>query len=160
MNCQQKAKGPQRHPVPDVVRKAEAVFAEMGMTPDEAVAIFYKQTALHGSFPITELIPNEETQETARKARASRDVARYGSVDDVMAEFTDVTLAGTVYDLSGEMKHGQRPIGVSRAMGCWASGAEQKCTTREVISQRNCPRQLFGASVTKAGWQQAGRAGE
>ena len=61
MNCQQKAKGPQRHPVPDVVRKAEAVFAEMGMTPDEAVAIFYKQTALHGSFPITELIPNEET---------------------------------------------------------------------------------------------------
>ncbi len=112
MNCQQKAKGPQRHPVPDVVRKAEAVFAEMGMTPDEAVAIFYKQTALHGSFPITELIPNEETQETARKARASRDVARYGSVDDVMAEFTDVTLTGTVHDLSGEMKHGQRPIGV------------------------------------------------
>ncbi len=85
-----KTKGPQRHPDPDVVRKAETVFAEMGMTPDEAVAIFYKQTALHDSFPITELIPNEETQETARKARASRDVARYGSVDDVMAEFEDV----------------------------------------------------------------------
>ena len=49
---------------------------------------------------------------------------------------------------------------VSRAMGCWASGAEQKCTTREVISQRNCPRQLFGTSVTEAGWQQAGRVSE
>ena len=49
---------------------------------------------------------------------------------------------------------------MSRAMGCWASGAEQKCTTREFISQRNCPRQLFGTSVTEAGWRQAGRVSE
>ena len=49
---------------------------------------------------------------------------------------------------------------LSRAMGCWASGAEQKCTTREFISQRNCPRQLFGTSVTEAGWRQAGRVSE
>ena len=41
---------------------------------------------------------------------------------------------------------------MSRAIGCWASGAEQKCTTREVIGQRKCPRQLFGRSVTEAGW--------
>ena len=105
-----KTKGPQRHPDPDVVQKAETVFAEMGMTPDEAVAIFYKHTALHDSFPITELIPNEETQETARKARASRDVARYGSVDDVMAEFEDANLTGTVHDLTGEMERGPRSI--------------------------------------------------
>ena len=90
MNCQQKAKGPQRHPDPDVVRKAEAVFAEMGMTPEEAVAVLYKQTALHDSFPITELIPNEETQETARRARAGLDVSKYGRVDDAMAGFEDV----------------------------------------------------------------------
>ena len=31
---------------------------------------------------------------------------------------------------------------VSRAMGSWAIGAEQKCTSREVIGQRKCPRQL------------------
>ena len=30
---------------------AEAVFAEIGISPEEAVAIFYKQTALQGSFP-------------------------------------------------------------------------------------------------------------
>ena len=65
-----KAKGPQRHPDPDVVRKAEALFAEMGLTLDEAIPIFYKQTALHDSFPITELVPNEETQETIRRAQA------------------------------------------------------------------------------------------
>ena len=84
-----KAKAPHGHPDPEVVRKAEAVFAEMGMTPEEAVAVFYKQSALHGSFPITELIPNEETQDTVRKARAGLDVAKYDSVGQVMAEFED-----------------------------------------------------------------------
>ena len=48
-------------------------------------------------------------------------------------------------------------IQVSRASTKHTSGAEQKCTTREVIGQRKCPRQLFGRSVTEAGWQQAGR---
>ena len=84
-----KAKSPPGHPDPDVVRKAEAVFAEMGMTPAEAVAVFYKQTALHGSFPITELIPNEETQEVIRKARVGEDLTSAGSVDELMAEFQD-----------------------------------------------------------------------
>ena len=49
---------------------------------------------------------------------------------------------------------------VSRASTKHASGAEQKCTSREVIGQRKCPGQLFGRSVTEAGWQQAGRVSE
>ena len=49
---------------------------------------------------------------------------------------------------------------LSRASTKHTSGAEQKCTTREVIGQRKCPRQLFGRSVTEAGWQQAGRVSE
>ena len=49
---------------------------------------------------------------------------------------------------------------VSRASTKHTSGAEQKCTTREVIGQRKCPRQLFGRSVPEAGWQQAGRVSE
>ena len=63
--------------------------------------------------------------------------------------------------LDGTMPH-WRPCAmvtvspVSRASTKHASGAEQKCTSREVIGQRKCPGQLFGRSVTEAGWQQAG----
>ena len=78
-----------RHPDPEVVRKAEAVFGKMGMTPEEAIAIFYKQTALQGVFPITKLVPNEETQKAIRTARDGKDVVSYGSVDEMMAEFDD-----------------------------------------------------------------------
>ena len=77
------------HPDPNVVQKAEAVFARMGLTPEEAVAIFYKQTALKGSFPITELVPNEETQELVHKARAGQDLVNVGSVSELIAEFED-----------------------------------------------------------------------
>ena len=73
-----------RHPDPVVVREAEAIFADMGMTPEEAIGIFYKQTALHGRFPITELIPNEETQAALREPRDS--LVKYSSVDKMMSD--------------------------------------------------------------------------
>ena len=74
------------HPDPKVVRQAEKIFAGMGMTPYEAVVIFYKQTALHGDFPITELIPNEETQAAIREARAGIGIIKYGSVAEMRAD--------------------------------------------------------------------------
>ena len=79
-----------KHRDPDVVRKAEAVFAEMGMTPEEAIGIFYKQTALHGKFPITELIPNEETQAAIREASAGIGIKRYASMDEFRAELDEI----------------------------------------------------------------------
>ena len=74
------------HPDRKVVKRAEKIFAGMGMTPAEAVAIFYKQTALHGDFPITELIPNEETQAAIREARAGIGIKRYASVAEMRAD--------------------------------------------------------------------------
>ena len=72
------------HPNPKVVKEAEKIFAGMGMTAAAAVALFYKQTALRGDFPITELIPNEVTQAALREPRES--LVRYGSVAEMRAD--------------------------------------------------------------------------
>ena len=82
--------GRPRHRDPEVVRKAEAIFAEMGMTPEEAIGIFYKQTALHEKFPITELIPNEEVQAGIREARAGIGIKRYAGRDEFRAELDEI----------------------------------------------------------------------
>ena len=74
------------HPDPKVVRDAEKVFAGMGMTRVEAIALFYRQTVLRGDFPITELIPNEETQAAIRDARAGIGLIRVGSVEEMHAD--------------------------------------------------------------------------
>lgn len=73
------------HPDPKVVRQAEKIFAGMGMTRAEAIALFYRQTVLRGDFPITELIPNEETQAAIRDARAGIGLIRAGSVEEMHA---------------------------------------------------------------------------
>ena len=74
------------HPNPKTVQQAEKVFAGMGMTPAEAIALFYKQTALHGDFPITEMIPNEETQAAILDARAGIGIIKYASVAEMRAD--------------------------------------------------------------------------
>ncbi len=74
------------HPNPKVVKQAEKIFAGMGMTPAEAIALFYKQTALHDTFPITELIPNEETQAAILDARAGIGIKKYASVAEMIAD--------------------------------------------------------------------------
>ena len=61
----------------------------MEMTPEQAIGIFAKQTALRGAFPIAELVPNEETREVIKKARTGTDLVGYGSVDEMMAGFDD-----------------------------------------------------------------------
>ena len=75
-----------RHRDPEVVQKAEEIFAGMGMSPEEAISLFYKQTALHGAFPITELIPNEETQAAIQEARAGTGIKKYASLAEMRAD--------------------------------------------------------------------------
>ena len=77
---------PAPHPDPKVVKRAEKVFAGMGMTGAEAVALFYRQTVLRGDFPITELIPNEATQAAIRDARAGIGLIRGRSAAEMLRE--------------------------------------------------------------------------
>ena len=79
-----------KHHDPEVVAKAEAIFAEMGMTPEEAISLFYKQTALRGDFPITEWYPNEETQAAIQEARAGIGLVKYSSLDEFRAELDQI----------------------------------------------------------------------
>ncbi len=79
-----------KHHDPEVVAKAEAIFAEMGMTPEEAISLFYKQTALRGDFPITEWYPNEETQAAIQEAHAGIGLVKYSSLDEFRAELDEI----------------------------------------------------------------------
>lgn len=79
-----KARRAPPHPNPKVIRQAEKIFAAMGITRAEAIALFYKQTALHGAFPITKMIPNEATQAAILEPLES--LVSYPSVDAMMAD--------------------------------------------------------------------------
>lgn len=43
----------------DKLKKAERVLRELGMSPTEAIRLFYRQICLRGGVPFLILIPNE-----------------------------------------------------------------------------------------------------
>ena len=71
---------------PELKHKAEQVFAALGISPTEAITIFYTQTALHNGLPFELRIPNEETLEAIRQVRAGEGLSTYATVAEMRAD--------------------------------------------------------------------------
>jgi DNA-damage-inducible protein J len=61
---------------PDLKHDAEIVLEKLGMTPTEAITLFYKQVKLHRGLPFPVRIPNKETIRAIRETRAGNKVKR------------------------------------------------------------------------------------
>lgn len=64
---------------PETKRKAESILHRLGMSPTEAIRIFYTQITLHNGLPFTVEIPNEETEMALEDSRSGRNLERSGS---------------------------------------------------------------------------------
>lgn len=65
---------------PSLKQEAEAVLDRLGMTPTEAITLFYKQVSLHRGLPFPVRIPNARTREALRAARRGENVETFQSV--------------------------------------------------------------------------------
>ena len=72
---------------PELKHEAEEVFSALGLSPTEAIRLFYKQVALHHGLPFEVRIPNAETRDAMRQAREREGIVEYASLDDLKAEF-------------------------------------------------------------------------
>ena len=66
---------------PYTKQKAEGVLRKLGLTPTEAIRIFYKQISLRGGLPFPVEIPNELTASTLVKSRRGEDIQEFESVE-------------------------------------------------------------------------------
>jgi DNA-damage-inducible protein J len=62
-------------------QKAEGVLRKLGLTPTEAIRIFYRQISLRGGLPFPVMIPNEITDATLKKSRRGEDIQKFESLD-------------------------------------------------------------------------------
>ena len=80
---------------PELKKEAEKIFSALGLSSTEAITLFYKAIPLfyellashHGLPP--QPIPNEETREAIRQARAGEGLSTYGGVKELIAELDD-----------------------------------------------------------------------
>ncbi len=68
---------------PQTKRKAEKVLHKLGITPTEAIRIFYNQISLRGGLPFAVEIPNERTVETLQKSRRGESLQEFDSLDEM-----------------------------------------------------------------------------
>ncbi len=72
---------------PQTKRKAEGVLRHLGMSPTEAIRLFYRQICLRSGIPFPVRIPNEETRATLQKSRKGEGVESFDSLDDMFASW-------------------------------------------------------------------------
>ena len=71
---------------PELKAHAEAILAEIGLNPSEAIRMFYKQVTLRKGLPFEARIPNATTRKALRDAEAGRGMADYASVDEMFED--------------------------------------------------------------------------
>jgi len=74
---------------PTIKKEAESVFSQLGMTPTEAVRLFYTQVSLRKAIPFSLHIPNELTEKTLDESSRGVGVHRYDSLEDLFESWDD-----------------------------------------------------------------------
>lgn len=68
---------------PELKARAEAVFRHLGLTPSDAINLFYRQAALRGELPLELKLPNELTRAAIEDARAGRGLIEADSAEEL-----------------------------------------------------------------------------
>lgn len=66
---------------------AEGVLRKLGMSPAEAIRIFYRQICLRKGLPFVVLIPNALTRKTLEKSRRGEEVDSFNNFDEMFASW-------------------------------------------------------------------------
>ena len=70
---------------PELKYQAEEVFSKIGLSPTEAITLFYAQVTLHRGLPFAVKIPNAETIEALRQARSREGLTEYDNLENLKA---------------------------------------------------------------------------
>jgi len=63
----------------------ERILESLGLTPTEAIRLFYRQIAMRGEFPLELRVPNSLTADTLEMADRGEALEAFPSVDDLYA---------------------------------------------------------------------------
>lgn len=79
--------GVNEDPWPEAIRStqeaAERVLDSLGLTPTDAIRLFYRQIALRGEFPLELRVPNHVTAKTLHQAEQGNDTESFSNVQDL-----------------------------------------------------------------------------
>ncbi|VAW40422.1 hypothetical protein MNBD_CHLOROFLEXI01-4377 [hydrothermal vent metagenome] len=72
---------------PETKTKAETILRRLGMTPTEAIRMFYAQISLQNGLPFDVKIPNDLTAATLTKSHHGEDVEEFNALDEMFGSW-------------------------------------------------------------------------
>ena len=66
---------------PEIKEKAEGILQRLGLSPTEAIRMFYTQIALRNGLPFDVAIPNDQTIKALEDSRSGRNLERFDSTE-------------------------------------------------------------------------------
>lgn len=67
----------------------EKVLEALGLTPTEAIRLFYRQIAIRKSFPLELRVPNKLTAAVLTKSDKNQDIERFDSAAELYASWDE-----------------------------------------------------------------------
>lgn len=61
----------------------EAIFAQLGLTTNEAITMFYQQVELNQGLPFSVNIPNQDTEKTFNKTDLNQELIECDNIEDM-----------------------------------------------------------------------------
>ena len=71
---------------PELKAQAEEILSKLGLSPTDAITLFYVQVILHDGLPFAVRIPNKETIEAMRQAGTEVGLNEYADLDALKAK--------------------------------------------------------------------------
>jgi DNA-damage-inducible protein J len=74
---------------PDTKREAERLLKKLGMSPTEAIRLFYRQICLRGGLPFPVLVPNALTEKILDDSAKGEGVLAFETLDEMFANWDE-----------------------------------------------------------------------
>ena len=68
---------------PEIKEQAEGILQRLGLSPTDAIRMFYTQIALRNGLPFDASIPNDETIKALEDSRNGRNLERFNSTKEL-----------------------------------------------------------------------------
>lgn len=67
---------------PSVKKRAEIVLSQIGISPSEAISVFYRRIATDKGIPFSLNVPNAETRKAIEEARSGKNLMTFDTFED------------------------------------------------------------------------------
>jgi len=74
---------------PDIKKRAEAILTQLGLSPTEAIRMFYTQIALRNGLPFAVQIPNPTTLTAMEDSRRGHKLRKHNSPDELFTSWDE-----------------------------------------------------------------------